>query len=241
LSPPPPPLPPTPTPPPPIPLNVRAQDVATFDIVSPVVTNVITRDVRAGLPQVIIDPSAFAAAGRQPSPTTFYVDTDGSAATAERVRTAVMASVATAYVRLGSEDRETSHVYQEFGRVVGLGLIGSLVLAGCSLAVAVTTGVLERRRQFALLRSAGMPVSRLRALVMLQAGAPLVAVALVSAVLGIVVAQLVLRLADAATVPWPNGSLVVTLGVSLAGAMAVVVLMLPPLERLTRPDAIRIE
>jgi FtsX-like permease family protein len=226
----------------PISLTVRASDVATLEIgISPVVTDIVTRNVRVQLPQVILDPSLFAAAGRQPSANTFYIDTDGSTATAERVRTTVLASVATAYVRLASEDRETSHVYQEFGRVVGLGLIGSLVLAGCSLAVAVTTGVLERRRQFALLRSAGMPVSRLRALVLLQAGAPLVVVALVSAALGIVVAQVVLRLADAPTVPWPNGSLVVTLAVSLAGAMAVVVLMLPPLERLTRPDAIRIE
>ena len=56
--------------------------------------------------------------------------------------------------------------------------------------------ILERRRQFALLRSAGMPVSRLRALVLLQAGAPLVAVAVFSAALGIVVAQAILRLAD---------------------------------------------
>jgi FtsX-like permease family len=225
-----------------IPLAIRASDVATFDPpINIITTDIVARTVRAGLPQVIIEPSAIAASGREASPTKFYVDMGGSPATGEQVRTAVMATVPTAYVRLASEDRESSHVYQEFGRVVALGLIGSLVLAGCSLAVAVTTGVLERRRQFALLRSAGMPISRLRALVLLQAGAPLVTVALVSATLGIVVAQVVLRLADAAVVPWPNGSLAVTLAVSLGGAMAVVVLMLPPLERLTRPDSIRIE
>ena len=226
----------------PIPVAVSASDIATFEPgLSTVTTDIVARAARARLPQVIIEPGAMAASGRAPSPTTFYVDTDGSAATGEQVRTAVMATVPTAFVRLAAEDRETSHVYQEFGRVVALGLIGSLVLAGCSLAVAVTTGVLERRRQFALLRSAGMPVSRLRALVLLQAGAPLAAVAVVSAGLGIVVAQLVLRLAGAETVPWPNGALALTLAVSLAGAMAVVALMLPPLERLTRPDAVRIE
>lgn len=214
-------------------LVVRAGDVAPFDIPLDVVAR--------GLPQLIIEPSALGTSGREPSPTRFYVDTDGSGATGERVRTAVIASVPTAFVRLADEDRSSSHVYEEFGRVVGLGLLGSLVLAGCSLAVAVTTGILERRRQFALLRSSGMPVSRLRALVLLQAGAPLVAVALFSAVLGIGVAQVILRLADASKVTWPDAGLGVALAVSLAGALAVVVMMLPPLERLTRPDAVRNE
>ena len=193
------------------------------------------------LPLFIIEPSAVEASGPPPSPTKFYVDTDGSAATAERVRTAVMADVPTAYVRLTGEDRESSRIYEEFGRVVGLGLIGSLILAGCSLAVAVTTGILERRRQFALLRSAGMPVARLRALVLLQAGAPLVTVAVFSAALGIGIAQAILRLADATEVALPDASLLLTLVVSLASAIALVVLMLPPLERLTRPETVRIE
>jgi hypothetical protein len=39
----------------------------------------------------------------------------------------------------------------------------------------------------------------------------------------------------------PDGSLVIILGVSLLGALGVVVLMLPPLERLTRPDSVRME
>ena len=82
----------------------------------------------------------------------------------------------------------------------------------------MTTGILDRRRQFALLRSAGMPVSRLRALVLLQAGAPLVTVALFSAVLGIGVVQAVLRLVGGSRpVPMPDGSLVIILGVSLLG------------------------
>ena len=193
------------------------------------------------LPQILIEPGALPASVSQPSPTRFYVNTDGSPAAAERVRTVVARSVPTAIVRRFGEDYASSNVYQEFGRVVGLGLIASLVLAGCSLAVAVTTGVLERRRQYALLRSAGMPASRLRVLVLLQAGAPLVAVSAFSAALGIGVTQVVLRLAHAPTVPLPDASLAVTLGVSLLGAMAVVAAMLPPLERLTRPEAVRLE
>ena len=86
-----------------------------------------------------------------------------------------------------------------------------------------------------------MPVSRLRALVLLQAGAPLLAVAAFSAVLGIAVAQLILRLATVDAVPWPDPSLALILGASLVGALAVVALMLPPLERLTRPETARAE
>jgi hypothetical protein len=200
----------------------------------------VARIARANLPQVVIDPSAFGS-GRQPSPTRFYVTTDGSATTGERVRTTVLASVPTGYVRLAAENRSTSRIFEEFGRVVGLGLIGTLVLAGCSLAVAVTTSILERRRQFALLRSAGMPVSRLRALVLLQAGAPLLAVATFSAVIGIAVAQVILRLATVDAVPWPDPSLALILGASLLGALLVVAMMLPPLERLTRPETARAE
>ena len=132
-------------------------------------------------------------------------------------------------------------MFAEFGRVVSLGLIGTMILAGCSLAVAVTTGMVDRRRQFALLRSAGMPVGRLRALVLLQAGVPLVSVAVASAVLGTLVAQAILVLANVPEVPLPDAGLPLTLGVSLLGAMVLVAMTLPALERLTRPEQMRLE
>ena len=96
--------------------------------------------IARGLTQLVIEPDALPA-GSVVSPTRFYVTTDGSAVTGEQIRTAVLAGVPTAYVRLAAESRATSRVFEEFGRVVGLGLIGTLVLAGCSLAVAVTTSV----------------------------------------------------------------------------------------------------
>jgi hypothetical protein len=201
----------------------------------------VDEPVRNLLPSFIIDPALLAGAGAAAPPNHLYVDTDGSSAPAERIRTILMGEAPAAYVQLATESASKGAL-EEFGRVVGLGLIGSLILAGCSLAIAVTTGILDRRRQFALLRSAGMPVSRLRALVLLQAGAPLVTVALFSAVLGIGVVQEVLRLVGGSRpVPMPDGSLVIILGVSLLGALGVVALMLPPLERLTRPDSVRME
>ena len=217
----------------PIPLRIRQGEVAALPVPD--------ERMAGRQPQLIIEPAALTGAGRSPAPTKFYITTDGAAATDETVRTTILASVPTAYVRTADESRTTSRVFEEFGRVVGLGLIGTLVLAGCSLAVAVTTSVLERRRQFALLRSAGMPVSRLRVLVLLQAGAPLVTVAAFSAALGIAVAQVILRVASTVDVPLPGPSLALTLGASLLGALLVVAMTLPPLERLTRPETARAE
>ncbi len=160
---------------------------------------------------------------------------------AERVRTAIVAEFPASWIRRTEELATAEPIYTEFGRVVHLGVIGTLLLAGCSLAVAVTTWILERRRQFALLRSAGMPVSGLRTLVLLQSAVPLVCVATFSAALGIGVTQAILHLVRASAVPLPDVSLALVLAGSMLGALLVVGLMLPSIERLTRPDGVRLE
>ncbi len=110
----------------PIPLTLAPGEVGIFARdPGAEVTDVVARIARVNLPQVLIDPSALPA-GAAPSPTRFYVDTDGSAAAGERVRSVVMAEVPTSYVRLAAENRSGSRVYEEFGRVVALGLLGTL-------------------------------------------------------------------------------------------------------------------
>ena len=193
------------------------------------------------LPLVLLDADAFPDLAAASGVTRIVVATDGAPATAERIRTLTLAAYPVADVTVGSETATTQPLFAEFERVVHLGLIGTMILAGCSLAVAVTTGMLDRRRQFALLRSAGMPVSRLSTMVMLQAGAPLVAVAAFSGLLGVVVAQSILRLATSDAVPIPDASILVTIGASVLAALSVVALTLPPLDRMTRPDAVRVE
>jgi cell division protein FtsX len=194
-----------------------------------------------GLPDVIIDPAVFADAGVGFAVTRLYVTTDGAAASAERVRAAIQAADPTAWVYVASGQVSSNPQFAEVARIVGLGLIGSLLLAGCSLAVATMTGLLERRREYTFLRAAGMPVSRLRALVLLQAGVPLAVVSGFSALLGVGVAQVILRMATVAEVPLPDPSLAGVLGVSLAVAMAVVVATLPAVDGLTRPTSLRSE
>src|SRR5664280_3591274 len=211
-------------------------------LVAPLVPNASTVQ---GLPDVIIDPSVFGDAAAGFFVTRLYVTTDGGAASGERVRAAVQAMDVTATVFLADTKVSSVPQFAEVARIVGLGLIGSLLLAGCSLAVATMTGLLERRREFTFLRAAGMPVARLRALVLLQAGVPLVVVSGFSALLGVGVAQVILRIASAsasaAEVPMPDPSLALVLGVSLAVAMAVVVATLPAVDGLTRPTSLRSE
>jgi predicted lysophospholipase L1 biosynthesis ABC-type transport system permease subunit len=195
----------------------------------------------SGLPELILDPSAFGDAGAGFPVTRLYVTTDGAAASGERVRAAIQATDPTAWVYIANGKVSSVPQFAEVSRIVGLGLIGSLLLAGCSLAVATMTGLIERRREFTFLRAAGMPVSRLRVLVLLQAGVPLVVVSAFSALLGVGVAQAILRMATVAEVPMPDPSLAGVLGASLIAAMMVVAATLPAVDGLTRPTSLRSE
>jgi hypothetical protein len=194
------------------------------------------------LPSVVIDPLAL----DDPSVVAdfpvnrIYITTDGSPGVGERVRSAIVAAAPASVVRLEQERLAANGQYAEIGRIVALGLVGTLILAGCSLAVAITTATLDRRRQFVFLRSSGMAASSLRATLMLQAGVPLAAVAAASAVLGALVGGGILWMADG-VVALPDASLVAMLALSLVAAMGIVVLTLPPLERMTRPASLRHE
>jgi hypothetical protein len=208
-----------------------------------------------GLPDAIIDPEVFAAdiaatgsGATNPAEwiaalpvSRVYATTDGTVGAGERVRAASQGAAPTALVVLPEDQISRIPQMAEVSRIVDLGLLGSLLLAGCSLAVATMTGLLERRREYTFLRAAGMPVFRLRALVLLQAGVPLVVVSAFSALLGVAVTQAILRVADAPSVPLPDVSIVWLLGASLAAAMMVVVTTLPAVDGLTKPTSLRSE
>ncbi|MEO5964559.1 MAG: FtsX-like permease family protein [Candidatus Limnocylindrales bacterium] len=193
------------------------------------------------LPDLVIDRSILAPdALASLSVTRVYVATDGSAAVIDRVRSVVMAARPGSFVVAQAQPLAANHQFEEIGRIVAMGLVATLALAGCSLAVAVTTSTLERRRQFVFLRSAGMAAASLRATILLQAAVPLAAVATLSAVLGAVVGSGILLVA-AQVVTVPDGSLIGVVLLSVAVAMGVVLLTLPPLERMTRPTSLRHE
>jgi hypothetical protein len=119
----------------------------------------------------------------------------------------------------------------------------TLIVAGCSLAVAVGSGLVERKRPFTLLRVSGTPVSTLSEVVLMEAALPMAAVAVIAA--GIAYGTSILavaRLAPAGTaIPHPGQVYYVTMGSGLAIALVIILLTLPMLHRITSPDNIRFE
>ena len=79
---------------------------------------------------------------------------------------------------------------QQIAKVV---MVASLVIAGCSLAVSVVAGIVDRKRPFSLLLLAGTPLRVLRRMVLLEAAVPLIVIAVLSAGLGLLAAGLFLH------------------------------------------------
>jgi len=123
-------------------------------------------------------------------------------------------------------------------------LLLTLVIAGCSLAVAVAGGLIERQRPFTLLRLAGMHRSELSRVVLAEAALPLLAMAAASVVLGLgVAAGLLAAIGETSTLTWrpPVPGYWAALGAGLALALLIVAATLPLLHRLTALDSARFE
>jgi predicted lysophospholipase L1 biosynthesis ABC-type transport system permease subunit len=171
------------------------------------------------------------------------VETDGTAATTDRVRTAIQRAVPGAVPRLGSEAAtEASSRLTQVSRMVNLALTVTLVIAGCGLAVAVAGGIIERKRPFALLRLSGMHLAELRRVALLEAAAPLLLIALASALLGLATSGVIVGLAGGG-MPWrpPPVGYWLSLAGGLAVALGVAAATLPLLGRATAPSAVRFE
>jgi hypothetical protein len=170
------------------------------------------------------------------------VKTDGRRATTDRVRTAMEHAVPGSDPWLGSEAsvRDNSRILQ-LQRLANLALILSLVIAGCGLAVAVAGGIIERKRPFALLRLSGMRLAELQRVAMLEAAAPLVLIALASAVLGLGVSAVIVTVAGQIAWRLPTLGYWLSLAGGLSVALAVAAASLPLLARTTAPSAVRFE
>ena len=119
----------------------------------------------------------------------------------------------------------------------------TLIVAGCSLAVAVGGGLVDRKRPFTLLRVGGTPVGVLSRVVLLEAAVPLVTATVVAA--GIAYGTSILaftRLAPAGTaVPRLGPGYYALMGAGLAVAFCVIAVTLPLLRRMTSPGNVRFE
>jgi hypothetical protein len=118
----------------------------------------------------------------------------------------------------------------------------TLLVAGCSLAVAVCGGLVERKRPFTLLRLTGAPTPALYGVVLLESIPPLLLAALVAAGSGLAVAAPVVdQVTSNGTVALPGQGYFLTIGGGVTAALALILSALPLLRRITEPNNARFE
>jgi hypothetical protein len=119
----------------------------------------------------------------------------------------------------------------------------TILVAGCSLAVSIGGGLVDRKRPFTLLRVGGTPLGTLSRVVLLEAVVPLAAAVMIAVGIAYgMCATAVMRLTPPGTpIPDLNGTYWAALGVGLAVALAVIAATLPLLARITTPASVRFE
>jgi hypothetical protein len=199
-----------------------------------------------------VEPTRFAAPVAVDELATHPVETvaavtDGSVAAIERARTLLEVGVPGAQaVTRRDLDAEGRREIDTLQRISNIGLAGTLIIAGCSLAVAVAGAIVERKQPFALLRLSGVRLSDLRRVVLAEAATPLLMVAAASVGLGLVVTALLLATGssgDDTALPFalPRPSYWLALAGGLGVALLLVLATLPLLNRLTSLDTARFE
>lgn len=175
------------------------------------------------------------------------------AATLERVRTYLTVHIpplAGANVSAGGNQPQTfgevaqvrQTAIEAAQRIIFLMIGLTLLVAGCSLAVAMGGGLIERKRPFILLRLSGTASRSLYLTVLLESLLPLVATALLAAVTGLVLAiPIANALAHGAPLQLPGHAYGLTMAGGLAVCLAVIALTLPLLGRITASDNARFE
>jgi predicted lysophospholipase L1 biosynthesis ABC-type transport system permease subunit len=170
--------------------------------------------------------------------------TDGAASSIERVRTVLFRELpdSAPSVTVAQMDAASLQLVSIMQRMVDVGIILSLLIAGCSLAVSVAGGLIERKRPFSLLRITGMPLGHLRRVVLIEAAVPLLLGTVLSAVVGIFAAGLILRaIPTQLALDAPSGSYYAVLAGGVAAAFAIVCATLPLLGRVSRIESARTE
>jgi hypothetical protein len=172
------------------------------------------------------------------------VTTDNRTATIETVRTAIETGAPQAAWLPWSTDETKAHSDRQgdqIRRISTAVLLATLLIAGFSLAIAIASGLLERKRPFALLRLAGTSAGQLRRVIVTETAAPLITATVVSAGIGFAV---ITDVTHASHVPWrpPPATYWWTLAAGTAAALAIALLTtIPLLGRLTAPDTARFE
>jgi hypothetical protein len=174
---------------------------------------------------------------------TIVVGTDGSASAIEQARTTLDLGYPSVFAAetVSEINADNTRLLQNYQRLADVVILASVPIAGASLAVSIAGGLADRKRPFSLLRLSGTPLRVLRRVITLEAAAPLLITAAVSAGAGLLVAELFLRaqLSETLRPPGQNYYLIILAG--LATAMLIIASTLPLLNRLTGPEVARNE
>jgi hypothetical protein len=168
--------------------------------------------------------------------------------TLERVRTYLVSHTpqsasGTAPRTFGESVQARQGVAATVQRLVYIAVVLTLIVAGCSLAVAVGGSLVERKRPFTLLRLTGTAKSTLYRVVFLEAVLPLAGATVIAAGIAYGISVLTVgKLAPAGTpVPVPGHAYFLTMGGGLIASLLVILLSLPLLGRITGPENVRFE
>ncbi len=169
------------------------------------------------------------------------VATDGSARSLERVRTTLERAFPFQGQPLGVEslDPSNARLLKMIEDMTDIIIVASLIIAACSLAVNIVAGLGERRRPFSLLRLTGAPTKLLHRVVALESALPLVLVAAVSIVVGLVSAALYLHSQVDIAFRIPGIAYWATVVGGLAASLAIIASTFPLLNRMTGPEVAR--
>ncbi|HSZ41120.1 MAG TPA: FtsX-like permease family protein [Trebonia sp.] len=170
------------------------------------------------------------------------------AATTERVRTLLteytaLAGAVDAPETFGEVAQARSAQYEEIQQIALVVVWLTILVAGCSLAIAVCAGVVERKRPFTLIRLTGTPTRALYGVVLLESMVPLLTASIVAAGVGLAVAvPIVKQFASKSTsVALPGSSYFLSMGVGIIVSLLVIAAALPLLNRVTDPNDARFE
>lgn len=199
--------------------------------------------VDTGLDELAVEAAPYSPEELADMPVQLLVlETDGTTAVTDRARTAIVEVLPGAVPQLGAEkDAEADRNLVQLNRVVNLALGLTLTIAGCSLAVAVAAGIIERKRPFTLLRLAGMRLAELQRTALIEAAAPLLLIALASAVLGLATSAVIVGIGGGLVWELPSLGYWVGLGAGLTLALGVAAATLPLLGPTTTPSTVRFE
>ena len=171
------------------------------------------------------------------------VATNGSSGSLERARTTLERAFPFqgAPVAVDALDPSTARLLTMIQDMTDVIIVASLIIAACSLAVNIAAGLGERKRPFSLLRLTGVPTALLHRVVALESALPLLLVAAVSIVVGLVSAALYLHSQVGIAFSIPGIAYWATVLGGLAASLAIITATFPILDRMTGPEVARNE